>query len=232
MSSQESGHTTPLWAIAAVRIGLIATLGFYFFVIYTVSRGLIPEFGASLSVVIRCVLMTIAMSLLIVWLMLYVELPEMLFQHVFPQRRHRRGCCHGCGHPMSKGLSTSCQECGTDCTNVPENYSIGWRAVRCFAVILVLAITLGAGAGELWMSNDEHHMERIVLNSTTPNFAYPLNTKFNSPMTIEFTRRWPANFSKIEWSAKGFEPYDIFSFRDARLGPDPKGVPNDYLRKK
>ena len=232
MSSPESGHTTPLWAIATVRLGLILILGFYFFIIYTVSRGLIPEFGASFSVVLRCVLMTIAMSMLIVWLMLYVELPEMLFQHVLPQRRHRNGRCHGCTHPVSEGLSSSCQECGIRLASVPENYSIGWRAVRLFAVILIMAITLGASIGEFWMSNDEKHMERIVLNSTTPNFAYPQKTNLNSPMIIEFTRRWPANFSKIEWSVKGFEPYDIFSFRDARLGPDPKGRPNDYLKKK
>ena len=234
MSSPEPTHPTPLWAIFTVRIGLLVILSFYFFIIYTISRGLIPEFGPSFSVIFRSALMTIAMSMLIVWLMLYVELPEMLFQHVLPQRRHRQGCCHGCGHMTTEGTAKYCQECGIDSTCVPKNYSIGWRAVRRFTLLLACAIMMGAGTGEFWMSSDEQRMKRITLQRTTPNFAYPPGaTAVNSSGTIEFTRCWPATFSKIEWNyVKGFEPNDIFGFRDARLGPDPKSKPPTGYRKK
>lgn len=203
----------PGWSIALARVGVLAILSFYFFVIYAIARGLIPEFGATTATVLKAALMTLAMSALVVWLAILIEIPEMYFGHVLPRRRHRNRRCFSCGHNISEGASNRCAECGIEFDAVPESYSISWKTLQRFLVVLVGALALGIGLGEWWTTSDEQRIERSVMPFVTPNFRVPPPPQLlkKQGLSMIFHRRWPASFSAIEWNEKrGFTPIPLF----------------------
>ena len=211
--SAQAGPMPPGWSVALARIGVLAILAAYFFVIYAIARGLIPTFGYSTPTILKASLMTAAMGSLVIWLVIGIEFPEMICSHVIPMRRHRQNRCHACGHPCAGEASTRCTECGTDLTKVPGSYAPSWQTARRFLVVLFLGLIVGICAGEWAMSSDEARMQQMVQSLTTPNFnqppaAAPLG---NTPPNMQFRRRWPANFSEVEWSpSTGFTPVPIF----------------------
>jgi ribosomal protein L37E len=213
MSTSKSVIDPPGWSIAVTRVGVLAILSCYFFVIYAIARGLIPEFGATTSTVLKSALMTLAMSALVVWLAICIELPEMIFGHVLPRRRHQHARCHACGHAISEGASNRCAECGVEFDAVPDSYSLSWRTVRRFLIVLACALVLGIGMGEWWTTSDEQRMQRSVMPFVTPNFREPPPPQLlkEHGLSMSFHRRWPASFSVIEWNEEGgFKPIPLF----------------------
>lgn len=203
----------PSWSIALARVGVLVILSFYFFIIYAIARGLIPEFGTTTETVLKATLMTIAMSALVVWLAIMIEIPEMYFGHVLPRRRHRNNRCFSCGHKISEGASNRCAECGIEFDAVPDGYSISWKTLQRFLFVLVGALALGIGLGEWWTTSDEQRIERSVMPFTTPNFRVPPPPQLlkQQGLSMTFHRRWPASFSAIEWNEKsGFRPIPLF----------------------
>ena len=53
----------PIWLVIIWRGLLITVLGFYFFLIYAIGRGLIPSFGSSPGVILKATFFTIGMGL-------------------------------------------------------------------------------------------------------------------------------------------------------------------------
>lgn len=202
----------PRWSIALARLGVLAILAFYFFVIYCIARGLIPEFGASTQTVIKASLRTAVMGSLVIWLVLLIELPEKIYGHVLPMRRHARNRCHSCGHPFASKSSNCCTECGTQFDCVPEKYSLSWRTGRRFFAILLMAMAIGICIGEWSTTSDEIRMERAVMPFTTPNFNQPptFQLQGNTNLVKQFRRRWPAGFCVVEWhESTGFMSFPL-----------------------
>lgn len=213
MNSPETTIDPPWWSVVITRLTVLAILTGYFFVIYAIARGLIPEFGLTTLTVFKAALMTLAMSALVIWLAICIELPEMIFGHVLPRRRHQHDRCYACGHTISESASNRCAECGANSDDVPDSYFLSWRTIRQFIVVLLFAWILGVGLGEWWTTSDEQRMERSVMPFVTPNFREPpppqLLKKHGLSMT--FNRRWPASFSTIGWTEQdGFKPIHLF----------------------
>jgi len=212
-NASHEGPTPPAWSVVLARLGVLAILAAYFFVVYGLARGLIPEFGTSFSTVFKASLMSAIMGALVVWLVIGIELPEMLCSHVIPARRSRQHRCHACGHPVATDTSSQCAECGADLEKVPGGYALSWRTVRRFTVVFVLGLILGICAGEFSMSADEERMRQVIRALTTPNFSQPpLAPQQGKAFTrMQFQRRWPAVFSTVEWTRDtGFVPIPIF----------------------
>ena len=203
-----SGDQTPAWARITGRSLLWLVLGVYFFVVYGISRGLIADFGVSLWVVARAAMATILMGGFVVWLILFTEVPEMICEHALPRRRAARRRCHACNHRSEGGASVLCQECGADHADIPKPYTLSWRTVRRFGLILFLSLTAGVTVGELWISADENRIRSSVSAMISDSI---LQTTHFQPhgqelTVIDFRRIWPADFSHITWSAEsGFQ---------------------------
>lgn len=194
----------PIWLVIAWRGFLILVLGFYFFLVYAIGRGLIPSFGGSPGVIFKAAFFTIGMGGFSIWLVLYTEVPEMIFSHILPQIRSRKQRCQSCNHPLSRHASNQCSECGYPSDQKPIPYALSWRSVRSFAILFTVAIILGLLAGETWTQLDEERIRQAIHSPLNPNL-----------LTLEenrsFQRLWPADFSKISWNqTRGFECEPIF----------------------
>ena len=67
MNSPETTIDPPWWSGVITRLTVLANFTGYFFVIYAIARGLIPEFGLTTLTVFKAALMTLAMSALVIW---------------------------------------------------------------------------------------------------------------------------------------------------------------------
>ncbi|MDG1360078.1 MAG: hypothetical protein P8P71_06520 [Phycisphaerales bacterium] len=82
-----------------------------------------------------------------------------------------------------------------------------------FCIALVLAFLVGTVTAEVVIAADERSMQSAVRSLRTDS-----RTKVSGePPDLTFTRRWPASFSKVEWTAEtGFRPVAIFSYGPGR----------------
>ena len=195
----------PAWASV---IGWASALGFlavYFFIVHVSLRGLVPSFGFDLSAIATALFGTIVMAGFVIWLVSLAELPEMWFVHRRPRQFQKNGRCGRCGHPLGPSTGNICTECGFRQADLPEPYTFGWRAVRRFAIALVLGILAGVASGEIWIAGDEAKM-RATADS------YAVGGMGGMPPGLTFSRAWPATFSKVEWTpSNGFVPQEIFA---------------------
>ncbi len=106
---------------------------------------------------------------------------------------------------QSDDVGETCTECGFRESDLPGPYTFGWRAVRRFAVALLLGIAVGVFAGEFWIADDEATMRETAE-------AYGAVATGGTPQGLTFTRAWPATFSKVDWTPSGgFVPQEIFA---------------------
>ena len=195
-------------------------LGGYFFVVYAIARGLLAEFGVSPGVVARATLPTLMMGGFVIWMVLFTEVPEMICGHVIPRRRAARDRCHACNHRTDGADSPICQECGARREGLPAPYAVTWKTVRRFGVILVVGLVGGVLVGELWITSDENRMRASVAHATPGGLHQQTQVHPQSDVTtiLTFTRRWPADFSDVTWSARdGFQTVQTLrplKFRD------------------
>jgi hypothetical protein len=200
---------TPPWVVGCWRAFIVLLIAFYVYAVYIIARSIMPVFGATTENVVKAVLFTVATCPLIVWLVLYIELPELIFGHVRPRRRARRGRCHRCNHPSSPGPNSMCNECGAAGSQLPPPYTISWRTIKVFAVARLLGVLLGLACGEWVSSAAERGMRQRAMPYTTPNFAgKPPASQIASPdIRLTFSRPWPASFLHVEWTLEGgFQP--------------------------
>lgn len=207
----DSRLRVPAWASLLGWMLAIGFMGFYFHVAHAVMRGLAPSFGIEAGAIATATFGTIAMGLGIVWLVFIAELPEMWFLHRRPHRLVRDGRCPACGHPVRAAGVKNCGECGEDVDRLPPSYAVGWRAVKRFCIALVLAFLVGTLSAEIVIAADERMMRSTVRSITEQG-----NTPVGS-LEVSFTRRWPASFSRVNWSPEsGFQPAPIFSYGPGR----------------
>ena len=82
-----------------------------------------------------------------------------------------------------------------------------------FCIAFALAFLIGTVTAEVVIAADERSMQSTVRS---------LNSKSRTSGSGEapdliFSRRWPASFSRVEWSAEwGFRPVAIFSYGPER----------------
>ena len=194
----------PIWLVIIWRGLLITVLGFYFFLIYAIGRGLIPSFGGSPGVILKATFFTIGMGGFAIWLALYTEVPEMIFSHLLPRLRSKKDRCQSCNHPLWGNESKSCNECGYPSDRAPIPYTLSWRSMRSFGILFTIGIMLGLLAGEIWTRLDEERIRQAIHSPVIPNTT-PLEENRS------FQRQWPADFSKITWNkAEGFECVPVF----------------------
>ncbi|MCH2160946.1 MAG: hypothetical protein MK085_03640 [Phycisphaerales bacterium] len=213
-------NQTPFWAILMGRSLLWLVLAGYFSVIYMIARGLIPSFGISPGVMAKTALMTTLMGGFVVWLVLYVELPEMVFGHALPRWRARKKRCHACNHPADRTPSPICHECGAHHADVPPPYVISWKTVHRFGLIFIASLLTGVLVGETWISRDEARIRTLVPQSAPLPILQSSQIEPGAPEfpVLYFHRIWPASFSEISWtSAEGFRCTPVvktMKFRD------------------
>jgi len=211
--STEPRFRVPLWASLLGWVLAVGFMGFYFHIAHALMRGLAPSFGLDTGAIATATFGTVAMGLGIVWLVFIAELPEMWFLHRRPHRLMREGRCPVCGHPVRAAGVERCGECGGAVDRLPPSYAVGWRAVKRFCIALVLAFLVGTITAEVVIAADERSMRSAVRSLTSK----PRTNSSGEPPDLTFTRRWPASFSKVEWSAEsGFRPVAIFSYGPGR----------------
>lgn len=183
----------PAWAMVLGWSSAIAFLLAYFFVVHACMRGLVPAFGFDFSATATACFGTLVMSGFVIWLVSLAELPEMWFVHRRPRRLLAQGCCPNCTHPRAGDEQSACPECGVKTDEIPPPYGYSWRAVRRFAITMVIGIVGGVLAAEVSISLDEARMIREVglLGQTEWTFQ----------------RAWPATFGQVDWNLdEGFAP--------------------------
>jgi len=205
------------WTHRVLLLGLVAV---YFFLSYCILRALLGSVGGSFGTVVKALLATAAMGAFIVWAVPLAEVPQIVFRHLLPQRRARRGRCPRCGYDRR---DRACPECGF-AGAAPGPWQIGWSTVRRFGAVLVVGYFLGVVVGEVWTSLDER---RFAAESVgRPAYVRP--------------RAWPADFASLAWDPRtGVSAVDPFhspridgwrakerSSPSADRGPDGAGSPS------
>lgn len=211
--SIDTRFRVPAWASLLGWLLAIGFMGFYFHIAHALMRGLAPSFGIDAAAIATATFGTVAMGLGIVWLVFIAELPEMWFLHRRPHRLVRDGRCPACGHPVRAAGVERCGECGAEVDRLPPSYAVGWRAVKRFCIAFALAFLIGTVTAEVVIAADERSMQSTVrsLNSK------PRTSGSGEAPDLIFSRRWPASFSRVEWSAEwGFRPVAIFSYGPER----------------
>ena len=209
----------PAWASFLGWTVALGFLGFYFFVVHTCLRALVPAFGLDPGAIGTAVFGTVVMSGFVIWLVSLAELPEMWFIHRRPRRLLARGLCPGCAHQLPPGAPVQCSECGVLPSEIPPPYGMSWNTVRRFLVALSVALLAGITFAELSISIDE---ERMIRETRTLHLTAP-----GSSDEWTFERAWPANFGRVDWSChEGFVPRGLLQAeREARprSGTRPRG---------
>ena len=139
------------------RLLLALLIAVHVFLMYLLARVYIGGFGFNLWWVLWGSLFAFAMLIPLLWVVSFVELPEMWEMNVRRQRRWRQGSCPSCSYPRncdSLQHQGRCQECGALLVK-PSHYQIGLKAVKRFFVILVIGLILGVMSGETWLRTDE-----------------------------------------------------------------------------
>ena len=173
------------------RVLLLGLLAVYFFLSYCILRALLGSVGGTFGTIAKALLATAAMGAFIVWAVPLAEVPQIVFRHLLPQRRARRGRCPHCGYDRR---DRACPECGF-AGAAPGPWQLGWSTVRRFGVVLLVGFLLGAVTGEVWTSLDER---RFAAESVgRPAHVRP--------------RAWPADFANLAWDPRtGVSAVDPF----------------------
>ncbi len=161
-------------------------LAAYFFVIFSVTRGLLRGIGFDVSNTLQCLLVTLVMGGFVVWLAPLCHLPEAILLHRRSQRRAERGLCPACGHPRREAAGTSerCPECGSDPVP-PRPFEFGWPSIRRFALVGGAAYVVGSLLGFALIRADEARFAHEC--SLRPGAAF------------ERPRAWPASFCRLSF---------------------------------
>ena len=129
----------------------------FLFASYCMARALVGGFGAGLGTIAAAAGATAAASIFLWWLAPFADFAEIFWVHLPADRRARDGQCPRCGYPH--GDRATCNECGGSTAPLPA-WTLSPRPVRRLAWILVPALALGCGAGELWCRLDEARFVR------------------------------------------------------------------------
>jgi hypothetical protein len=179
--------------LAVYLTGFALVLATYFFVIFSVTRGLLKGIGFDASTSFQCSAVTLLMAGFIIWLAPMGHFLEAWFLHRLPTLRARRGLCPSCGHaapPIGDRApddSARCSECGGDYTMRPP-LQLGWPSLRRFLIVAGAAYLLGSGAAAIAIRADEAAFLREVAAGQDRPHARP--------------RAWPANFATLSFDGE------------------------------
>ena len=185
--------SVPLWATLLGWSLALGFFGFYFFIVHSCLRAMIPSFGFDTGSLATAVFGTVVMSGFVIWLAWLAELPEMWFIHRRPRQLLAQGRCPNCGHQRTPNSDSPCSECGVSSETIPPPYSMSWTAARRFLVALAIGILAGISVAEMTIASDEARMIR--------------QTRTINRKEWTFHRAWPATFDRVDWSCdRGFMP--------------------------
>ena len=149
-----------------IRILIVLALSAHVFIMYSFARAAAGTVGFDVATTVQALLFAMILMLPFVWALGIADVPDLYQRYVRPARRWNRGACPACGYDLrghgatlhedgARGIIRICPECGGGLI-APEPYRYSWSTVRRFGILMVLAIVIGAGAGEAAMLYDEH----------------------------------------------------------------------------
>ena len=195
----------PGGANAAAWAALFALSAAFLFASYCMARALAGGFGAGAATIAAATGATAAASIFLWWLAPFADFAEIFWVHLPADRRARAGQCPHCAYPH--GDRATCNECGRSTAPLPP-WTLSPRPVRRLAWILVPALSLGCGAGELWCRLDE---SRFVDEAALAAGAYARPRAFPAG----FARMWRDDAGALHSEAwpdfardRGWQPKD------------------------
>ncbi len=178
-------------ALALLTIFVVSTA--FLFVSYCVARALIGGFIGSVESVtegigtmLLALLATAGASIFLWWLVPLADFAEIFWVHLPADRRAKQAKCPACGYPHHG--REFCSECGQDTAPLAA-WTLTWRPVRRFTLVLGLSLAVGAVTGEAWTRRDEMRFEREVALQPKVTFAR--------------SRSFPATFARMAADANG-----------------------------
>jgi hypothetical protein len=191
-------------AIALLTIFVISTA--FLFASYCFARALIGGFIGSAggvtsgvgTVLLACIA-TAGASIFLWWLVPLADFAEIFWVHLPADRRATQAKCPACGYPHHD--REFCSECGESTAPLPA-WTLTWRPVRRFSIVLLLAWCVGSLAGEAWTRLDEIRFEQEA--AAQPGAPYARSRGFPTSFA-RMTADADGRYSSAPWIELGRE---------------------------
>lgn len=189
-----SPRSIPPFHLWLFRVGFVVVLAAYYGLFFVAVRSLQGHFGFSPWYSLAALAPTAVMTLFVLPLAVFSQLPERWILHHLPAQRSRRGLCPECGYRIA-ATNGACPECGAIRAPRPM-IEFSSSSFRTFAWLALLGFLLGGALGETFVQIDEWRFREEVRRALDRDPLAP----------VERRREWPGNFATLTWTAeRGFE---------------------------